>query len=317
MNIKTAPERSEQSPEPNSCDVIIIGAGPAGMCAALYLTRANLSVLLIGEHTNGLLAKAAIVGNHLGLDSLSGIEMLNRFLEHCKQYNVHHNPGEVTHTWGENGNFFVKLNDGSERKAKKLIIASGAAYTHAGIKGENGLTGKGIAYCVACDGPLFAGKKVIVIGNGDFAAEEALEMLAHTNTIHIVTQGKAISMGKQYREALLTNKIPIREEKITEAKGDQKLTDIAFLDGHTEPCDAIFVALGSASAVAFANKLGLEMDKNVIKVDKDMRTSADGVFAAGGAIGGNIQIAKSLGDGCNAAIAIIKEIRGVAIYVDH
>ena len=196
--------------EPLACDVIVIGSGPAGMCAALYLARANLRTILIGDHTKSLLAKAAIVGNHLGMPEMSGIAMLGEFLSHCKRAGVHCNTLEATDVRGEDGNFTVKLSDGTTRSAKKLVIASGTAYKHAGIKGEDVLTGKGIAYCVACDGPFFAGKTVTVIGNGNYAAEEALEMLGHTTTVAIVTQGLPVAIGSEYLKLIKDRGIKVR-----------------------------------------------------------------------------------------------------------
>jgi len=299
-------------------DVIIIGVGPAGLAASLFTARAQLKTLVFGSTTKAMLAQAQVVGNALGLDGMSGLQIANSGIAQAKKYGAEVQDKEVVNIVKKNSSFLVKTADAKDYEAKAIILASGVSYKGSGVFGEEKFVGRGVHYCVACDGIFFKKKKVYVVGSGNYAAEEAIELTAYTKDISIVSNGAEFEISPQLMKELKRYKIKLREDIITEFKGDKMLKS-AKVNGKEETVDGIFVAIGMASALGFALKLGLEMspDKSFIVVDKEMKTTVDGIFAAGGCTGGNIQIAKSAGEGCNAAIAVIKKLKGISAYVDH
>ncbi|HSU73103.1 MAG TPA: NAD(P)/FAD-dependent oxidoreductase, partial [Candidatus Binatia bacterium] len=157
-------------------------------------------------------------------------------------------------------------------------------------------------------------KNVIVLGNGNFAAEEAIELLGLTKNITMVSNGKEFAIAPELKKKLAGLKFDTR--RAVEFVGEKKLELVKFSDGSSEKPDGVFVALGTATALAFAQKLGLEMDGQSIKINRDGETNVEGVYAAGGCTGGNFQISKSVGEGCNAGISVIKKLKGLTEYED-
>ena len=217
----------------------------------------------------------------------------------------------------EDGTFVGKSAAGMTLEAKTVVIATGAGYVSAGIEGEQSFMGKGVHTCVACDGYYYKDKTVIVVGEGNFAAEEALELTAYTDKITIFSQGKEWTMTPNVQKALADKKVTLRKDRIVKLVANQTVTALGLEDGTSVPADGLFIALGTTSSVAFAQKLAVELKDGYVAIDRDGKTNIEGVHAAGGCTGGNQQIAKSCGDGCNAAISIIKKLRGVAQYTDQ
>jgi thioredoxin reductase (NADPH) len=304
-----------------SYDVAIVGMGMAGMSAAVFACRAMLKVLIVGEPEKSQLWMAKDVGNYLCMNHKTGPEILEVSLEQIKEYGATAVRGEAVHAGlrrdGGEG-FEVKTAAGKSFFAKTLVIASGATVKMPGIPGERPLIGKGVHTCVACDGFAYKGKKVWVVGGASYAAEEALELLAYTKDVTIVSNGKDFDISPQLQKILKDKGVALRADRIKELKGDARLSSVILADGKEEKIDGLFLAIGTAGAFTFAQKLGLETDeKGFIKIDRDGKTSADGVWAAGGCTGGNEQIAKSVGEGCNAAISIIKRMKGLPFYTDQ
>jgi len=298
-------------------DTIIIGIGAAGLSAALFTSRAQLKTLVVGQKEKSMTASVAVLGNYVGLeDEISGPDFLDRGMAMAKKYGAEVIDAEVVHAWQKNGTFGVKLADGREFETKTLIFATGTAYKLSAAKREKELTGKGVHYCVACDGVFYKNKRVAVIGNGNYAAEEAIELTSFTKDITIFSQGKKWEVSPQLLSMLKKAGIKMREEKVTEFKGEKKLEAVS-IGGKDEKFDGVFVAIGTATALAFADKLGLLKEGDFLKIDRDGKTNVDGVYAAGACTGGNVQIAKSVGEGCNAAISVIKKLKGLGNYVDH
>lgn len=171
-------------------------------------------------------------------------------------------------------------------------------------------------YCVACDGPLFSGKNVIVIGNGNYAAEEAIQLSSFSKNITVFSNGQKFNFYPEIENLLENNKIKLSEEIITECSGKNTVEKIKTGKGKETPVNGIFVAMGKATALAFANKLALETKEDYILIDRDGKTSEEGAYAAGGCTGGNYQMAVSVGEGCNAAVSVIKKIKGLGVYSD-
>lgn len=301
-------------------DVIIIGMGMAGLAAATFLGRANVKALVLGDIRKSQLWSGADVGNYLGSNHKSGPEILESAVEQAKEYGATALVGEVVSAQRsrQGEGFVVKTAANQAYNSKLLIIATGIVLKPAGIPGEKELLGKGVHSCVACDGWAYKGKKVFVVGNGNYAAEEALQLTAYTHDITIFSNGKEFEISADLMKELKNSGIKMSKEKFFQLKGKAKLESAALQDGKELKPDGVFLAIGTATALSFALSLAIGTTKDgFIKIDKDGRTDADGVYAAGGCTGGNQQIAKSVGDGCNAAIDIIKRLKGLSHYADQ
>lgn len=299
-------------------DCLVIGAGPAGLQAGIFLGRAGVKTLLIGKPKDSHLTYGQVVENLFGVDTgPSGPALLEAAVRQIEKAGVTFREDEVTDVREkEPGVFRVELSDRSEEITKTVIIASGASIPKAGIEGEEAWLGKGLHTCVACDGPLYRGKTIAVVGSGNHAAQEALEVSAYATPI-ILTQGKKPSWSETYDAALKEKTIRIDERRGKRIVGDKRISGILCADETTLEVTGVFIASGTTGASAFADKIGLLKDGNFIKIDRSGKTNVDGIYAAGECTGGNAQIAKSAGEGCNAAISVIRLIKGVDRYVDQ
>ena len=304
-------------------DLVIIGAGPAGLSAAVYTARANLNTLVIGNPVNSNLYKAHNVQNYLSYEGIPGSRFIGKSLDHVKGLGADFLSEDVVSAKLANSNdhkdeylFLVRTHTMSEFKCKALIICSGMAYRASGIKGEKALTGKGVHYCVTCDGYFYKSRKLAVVGNMNLAADEALELLTYTDDVTIITNGQKTEFSPELEKALKEKNIPIVNDSIKEFVGETKLEKIKTLDEELN-FDGVFMALGTTTALNFASKLGLPLKDNKIVVDSEGRTALKKVYAAGDCKGGTPQAIKSAGEGCVAALSAIKDIKGLANYVDY
>ena len=299
-------------------DTIIIGAGPAGLQAALFLTRAQVKTLVIGKPEESDLAFGKRIGNIFGiLGEPTGLSLLENSAEQMRKYGGELLREEVIDIAKKEDDFQVKTGEGKEFLAKTIIIANGALPTMAGIEGEKEFLGKGMHMCVACDGYFYKGKKVVVIGEGNHAAEEALELTAFTKDIAIFSQKRPWKFSEYIKKNLKEKRIKLEEKKIVKVLGKKNMEAAETSDGEYLILDGIFLSLGVTPSLTFAEKLKLPLKDGFLVIDQDSFTGAEGVYAAGGATGGNPQIAKDAGEGCNAAISIIKKLKGLEQYTDQ
>ena len=276
-------------------DVIIIGKGPAGISASLYTARANLKTLIIGKDDSDL-AKAESIENYYGLEKpISGKELLERGINQAKNLDIEFISDEVVGIL-YNEHFIVRT-VGNEYKAKTLILATGAKRSTSKIKGIEENEGKGISYCAICDGFFHKNKDVAVLGNGDYAISEALELAPVVNKVTILTNGLTANETRH-------PKIIFNDKKIREFRGESSYV-IEFEDNSSLDISGLFVAEGTAASTDFAKKLGIELDKNSIKVDENMKTNLPGIFACGDCTGGFMQISKALYEGATAGLSAI------------
>jgi thioredoxin reductase (NADPH) len=294
----------------NEFDVIVIGAGPAAFSAATFLARANVKTMVIGDSAQSGLMDAAEVWNYPGFPKgISGRELLESMCEQAVSQGATFLSGEVTHveqTHQPAGTstsvFVVRTATREEFRAPRILLAHGANFIKTNLPGEKELVGKSVHYCALCDGPLYKGREVIVLGSGNLAAEEALQLCAMGVTVRkILTQSHTAHISKQYQEALAKQGIVVEVGRVDK------------LDSGT----VFFIALGVASSSTFAQKLGLEMNGNFLKADDYGRTTVEGVWVAGLARGGVNQVAKSVGEGSVAAVDIIKAVKDLPQYLDH
>ncbi len=301
-------------------DTVIIGAGPAALQAALFLGRAGLKPLVIGKPFESDLAYAHSVQNVFGISEMSGKDIVNIGINQLKDFMGELIEEDVVHVWQESNTkesdiIRVRTSSDKEFGGKTLLIATGKPYVHSGIENENKFRGKGVHYCVACDGPFFAKKKVVVIGNTDFAAEEALELMSYTQDITIISNGFPISFSDAFKKKI--GSVKVIDTKVRAFEGNKMLRNIILDDGQSMEFDGAFVALGAATSLAFSDKMGIEKNGEDLIINRNGETSVKNVYAAGGCTGGYLQVAKSIGEGCNAAISIIKSLKGLETYADQ
>ena len=282
-------------------DVIVIGKGPAGITASIYIKRAGLNPVVIGDDI-GMLEKADQIDNYYGfIEGISGKELAKNGVMQAQRLGVEIIADEVIKIEYMR-NFKILTKKGSY-EAKAVIMASGANKIAPNIKGIKEYEGKGISYCAVCDGFFYKGKDVAVLGNGDYAVHEAMELLPIANSVTLVTNGKDIP---EYREEnLKTNKKEIRE-----VRGEQKVQEVSFVDNTKLEVAGVFVAEGSASSIDFARKLGVITKENKIVVNEKMETNIKGLYAAGDCTGGLMQIAKAVYEGAVAGTEAVKFVRG-------
>lgn len=301
-------------------DLAIIGAGPAGLSAAIYAARGQLKTIIFGDETKGNLYKSHIIANYFGFPTApTGPELTELGLKQALSFGTEHLRYQIVDIQiNEDTSFTLKDNLQNLYTAKTVLIATGQSYVLSGIKGEQEYTGKGVSYCVTCDGFFFKNKSVIVIGNGDYAAEEALQLLSYTSNVSILSHGKDFTFNEVFQKELQEKNVPtIKTPRLSQITGEGKVAKIVASDSTEYPTEGIFMAIGIAGANAFAKKLGLEMEGNYIKVDKAGLTNIKGLFAAGDCTGSPPQVASSVGNGCNAALSAIKSVRGLNTYIQY
>ncbi|PIR87048.1 MAG: hypothetical protein COU11_02355 [Candidatus Harrisonbacteria bacterium CG10_big_fil_rev_8_21_14_0_10_49_15] len=329
----------------NQYEVVIIGAGPAALTAGIFLGRANIRVLIIGRLEASGLADASVVANWPGIpEGIGGRELLERMLMQAKQHGAEFVEEDVVHLESiENsevvrahfhaqrkndllisGGFLVRTASREDYFAQKLLLAHGANYIKTDLPGEVELVGKGVHYCVLCDGAVYKDKPVIVLGNGNLAAEEALQLAAFTKDITLISHSIKFSINEQYQKLLEEKGVKMQIGKVEGFEKEERgvkllvrLPEESLPSEETPLADGVFVALGVASSMVFAKKLGLEEKNGFLKVNPDMTTNVPGVWGAGLSRGGVNQAIKSAGEGSVAAVGIIKELKGVVQYMDH
>lgn len=293
-------------------NIVIIGAGPAGISAALYAARGNMNPLVINNGI-GALEKAEKIENYYGLEQpLSGKELYERGISQAEALGVRILDAEVLGISGFD-TFTVKTTAG-DFDTVSVILATGGERSAPKIPGLKEFEGRGVSYCAVCDAFFYRGKEVAVVGNGEFALHEAEELRNVTQDVTIYTDGKEPEFSREHPIAVNTMKIQAIE-------GDDKVSgllmqsDIAAQDAEAPensfyPADGVFVALGTAGSTEIARQMGAEItDKGNIKTDEEMATTIPGLFAAGDCTGGLLQVSKAVYEGSMAAISAGKYVR--------
>ena len=283
-------------------DIIIIGAGPAGISASLYAKRANMNVLVIYKGTSNL-ENATKIENYYGFpDGITGQDLYNSGIMQAKNLGVDFRVSEVTSIEYQQDCFNVKTPE-NEYNAKSVIISTGNKKLKPNIKGINEFEGKGISYCAICDGFFYRDKMVVVIGSGEFAFSEAKMLSNVVKDITILTNGEQIKSVR--------NNFKINTKKIKKIVGSEKVEKIVFEDLTEIDIDGIFIALGEAGANDFAKTLGIITENDNIKVNENMETNVPGVFACGNITGGLLQVSKAVYEGSKAGLSAVKYVKEI------
>ena len=281
-------------------DTIIIGNGPAGISTALYTTRANLKTLIIGKDT-GALKNAHEIENYYGFEHpISGKQLIENGIQQAKRLGATIMQDEVVGL-GYFDRFEVTTKNGVFY-SNSLVIATGTSRNTPGINGLKELEGRGVSYCAVCDAFFYRGKDVVVLGNGDYALHEAMELLSTAHSVTLLTNGEKAPF-------IHDSRIFVDTRKIKTIVGTETLEAIEFEDNSKKELSGLFIAVGVAGSTDLAKKIGAQTEANKIIVDEKGATSIPGVFAAGDCTGGLLQISKAVYEGTFVGTEVIKHIR--------
>lgn len=278
-------------------DVIVIGSGPAGITAAIYAKRRNLSILVISKG-NGTLQKAEKIDNYYGFENgISGKELYVNGIKQAKNLGIDFIEDEVINI--EYINQFTVETVNSKYEAKAVILATGVSRNIPNIKGIKEFEGKGVSYCAVCDSFFYKGKDVAVLGDGNYAIHEFETLKPVASSVTILTNGNAMIENRD-------SSIEVNSKKIREFRGDTKLEEVEFEDNTIQNLNGVFIAMGTASSSDLARKIGARIENNNIIVNENMETTVPGLFACGDCTGGLLQISKAVYEGAKAGLAVLK-----------
>lgn len=285
-------------------DVIVIGSGPAGITASIYMKRANLNVLVISNNASSLNEKYTIENYYGFQEPITGKILYENGIKQAQNLGINIIDKEVVGIkYSDNGFEILTANQGIDENylTKFVVIATGVNRRKPDIKGIDDFEGKGVSYCAVCDAPFYRNKDVAVLGNGEYAIREIEELIPIAKNVTMLTNG----------ETAPENRLDIRIEqnKIKEIRGTLNIEEIEFENGSSKKTDGLFIAQGTASSIDFARKIGAKINNNCIVVNNNMETNVPNVYACGDCTGGILQISKAVYEGMIAGLAIIKKYR--------
>jgi thioredoxin reductase (NADPH) len=289
----------------NECqnyDVIVVGAGPAGLQAAIHAARKKVSVLVLGkEHKSSLFR--AHVENMVCLFNATGKSMLETGRRQAENFGSQFLDEDILKIIADNNRFRLETESGAQLTTKALILATGTARNNLRAKGEKELIGKGVSYCVDCDGNFYRGEEVAVVGSESAAADGALTLAEIAGKVHLICDDLKVS------EVLLkkidaSQVVVHRGAKVQEIVGKEQVDALVLDDGTTLAASGVFIELGAKGFMELATSLGVALDDSMrfIKTDKAQQTNVPGIFAAGDICGPPWQVAKAVGEGCVAGL---------------
>ena len=282
---------------------IIIGSGPAGISAALYLQRSGKVQTVVISKGIGALAKAEKIENFYGFpEPISGRELHENGIEGAKRLGVQFIEEEVVSLSYNAEMHPIVSTTQQDHSADAVLIATGTSRKTVPIKGLKEHEGKGVSYCAVCDAFFFRKKPVCVIGNGEYAVHEAEVLASTSGSVTILTNG--LKMASEVPEG-----IAVIDKKIVSVNGEVTVESVQFEDGDTLEVKGVFVALGVAGSGELARKVGAETENDRIKVNEKMQTNLPGLYAAGDCTGGMLQVYKAVYDGATAGLAMLEYLK--------
>jgi thioredoxin reductase (NADPH) len=316
--LKLAPQTifiPESDAELVETDLVIIGGGPAGLSAGIYAVRSGLNTVIIErEALGGQIATTPIVENYPGFTQVGGKTLVDIMVSHALQY-VQIFPGEEVVDI-EPGNPINVTTSRRRFQTKTVLLATGASHRHLGVPGESRLGGRGVSYCSTCDGPLFKGKKVVMIGGGNSGAvTEALHLHHIGCDVTMIHRRDNLRAQDFLAQQLAKTNIPVLwNTEVKEIRGKERVKEILIVNNQTNETsnlkvDGVFIAIGYQPAVDLATKIGVELTPDgYIKQDSPHRTNIPGIYSAGDVEGGYKQIVTASGQGAGAAMTIFEDI---------
>ena len=298
-------------------DLVIIGGGPAGVSAGVYSARKNISTLLITKSFGGQITKKAVmVENYLGFESISGLDLIQKFENHLRKQKIDIELDEVTKLEKPGDNFLISTKNKNKFEAASVVVASGADPRPLEVPGEKEFIGRGVSYCPTCDSPFFSNKTVAVIGGGNAAFEVALSLSDIVKKVYILERSSTVladevNQGKVKK----TGKVEIIvNAAVKQIKGDKFVESMIYEEQKVKKelaVDGIFVEIGSQPATSFLKGLVDFNERDEIVVDLETcQTKTQGLFAAGDVNIGRIkQIVTAASEGAIAALSAYQYIK--------
>ena len=290
----------------SSYDVIIVGAGPAGIQAAIHAARRKTHVLLLGRIASSALYPAH-VENYACIDGVAdGRQLLEAGLAQVRRFGAEVLPEDLLKiSQEEDGLFAVELESGRTARSRSLILAMGMAKSKLKVPGESEFAGRGVSYCVDCDANFFRGATVLVVGSSSAAIDGALTLLDYAGKVYLAAE--ALNVSAELRQRLEQSAVELLAgRRVQEIQGSEKGVEAVLLDnGGTVKVDGVFIELGAKGALQLAAQLGVQMDMEQFKhieVNRKQETNIPGIYAAGDITGTPYQMAKAVGEGCVAGI---------------
>lgn len=303
-------------PEADRCDIIIIGAGPAGLAAGIYGVRSGLKCVILEKGAaGGQVMLSPWIENYPGFQHIEGMKLMELMTAHAKEYVEIKEGAEVINVEQKDDEFKITTSIG-EFRSRGIILATGAFHKKLLIPGEEEYYGKGVSYCGTCDGFFFRKKKVIVVGGGNTAVTDALYLQSIGCDVTLVHRKDALRADQHLQETASEKGLKIMLSTIVESiQGDgEKVTGAVMKNAASNetikiPLDGIFVAVGTVPSTAIAKALCVEVDENgFVKVDKNFRTNTPFVYAAGDVTGGILQIVAAVHGGAVAALSAFEDL---------
>lgn len=304
-------------------DVLIIGAGPAGLTASIYASRYGLKNAVIGQMPGGQASEAHILQNWPGNKEINGLQLMQQTIEQAQALGCELAYDSATSIKKEGDLFLAETSFSGTYKGKSVIIATGTQRKKLSIPGEEEFVGKGVAYCATCDGPLYKGKTVAVVGGGNSAVGAAIYLSTVANKVYLLARKECLrAEAKTIEEAKKHTNLEIHcGIEVQEVKGKDKVEKIllsAPVNGSQElALDGVFIEIGSLPVKDLMNQLGVETNEaGFILTKEDKATNVAGVFAAGDCTNGHNmlkQIITASADGAVAANAAFKFVRNTKV----
>lgn len=292
-------------------DLIIIGAGPAGITASVYAARKMMSFLVVTKDIGGQTVWSGDIENYTGYQFITGPELTAKFEEHMRKYNVELKEGEEAIVLRKKNDMVEVRTDKGRYEAKTVIVASGKRSRELGVPGEKEFKGRGLSYCATCDGPLFAGKDVVVIGGGNAGLEAAIQLMKIAKHVYIIDIAPDLTGDPILQEQVRrSNKVSIHNNtQVTAVVGDKMVNGIRVkAEGKEEviSVQGVFVEIGLSPNSGFAKEIERN-EQGEIKVDSYNRTNIPGIFAAGDVTDvPEKQIIIAAGEGSKAALSAFR-----------
>lgn len=298
-----------------SYDTIIIGGGAAAYAAGIYAKRYEMSVLLIEEEPGGETALAWTVENYPGFKSIDGFELMQKMMEQAKDLGVEVVEGKATLVKNQHHCFQVSV-DQETYQGKTIILATGSARRKLGLPREDELKGKGVHYCMTCDGPIYKGKIIAIAGGGDAAVKAGNLASEYGNQVYLIVREDNLKRAEPINLERLQKKSNVKiifKTEVKEIVGEKFLSGVKLASGEELATDALFVEIGAIPRVDLAKELEVKLDeRGYIDADpRTMLTNVDGVFAAGdvtNATGAFKQIVTGAAQGAIAATSAFKDL---------
>jgi thioredoxin reductase (NADPH) len=317
----TEPTGEKELTEDLDWELVIIGGGPAGMTAAIYAARYGLKTLLLESKVlGGAQATSPGIENYPGYTFIVGIDLANKMKEQVRKSGAIIK--EITEVKtltreADNGDFLLETRRGVYR-AKAIVIATGGGHRHLNITGEDEFTGRGVSFCATCDGPLFRGKTVAIVGGGNTAVTEALYLAEVTGKVYLIHRRDELRAEKAVQDYLFNSEVEILWDTIVKEIHGNDLIEELLLENvktgeqSTLKVDGTFVALGSDPESALAKSIGVKTnERGEILVNDKQATNVNGAFAAGDVVESMKQIAVAVGQGAIAADSAYSYVRRI------